>query len=131
MGVYRVIRPRSFLEAVSEIGGAVLEGLVAQHLRAWIHYTTSSHELFFWRTKSGSEEDLILYGEMGLWAIEVKNGSTIHPQDLRSLHSFLEDYPEAKPILLYRGHDILQKGSILCLPCDHLLRSLTPQQPLL
>src|SRR5881227_1622398 len=37
-GVYRSLRPAGPLDRPEEIEGAVLEGLVAQHLRAWIAY---------------------------------------------------------------------------------------------
>src|SRR3990167_3357049 len=94
-GVFRSLRPQSILDQPSEIDGAGLEGLIAQHLRAWVDYTSSKHELFFWRTKSGVEVDFIVYGELGLWAIEVKNGRAVHAADLKSLQTFKEDYREA------------------------------------
>lgn len=125
-GVYRSIRPRSILDSVSEIDGAALEGLVAQHLRAWIDYTEEPHKLYFWRTKSGLEVDFILYGPLGFWAIEVKSSTVIHPNDLRPLEHFLQDYPEAKAIFLYRGKEKLLKKNILCLPCEEFLLHLQP-----
>lgn len=130
-GVYRTLRPRSILDSVAEIDGAALEGLVAQHLRAWIDYTKEQHKLYFWRTKSGVEVDFILYGPLGLWAIEVKNSATVHPQDIRPLESFLEDYPEAQAILLYKGKDRLLKKNVLCIPCEEFLLSLQPDVPLI
>ena len=72
-GVFRSLRPRGPLDRPEEIGGAALEGLVAQHLRAWIEYSGSRFELFFWRTRAGSEVDFVVYGPDGFWAVEVKN----------------------------------------------------------
>lgn len=94
-GVFRALRPQLILDSASEMDGEALEGLVAQHLRAWIDYTKTPHQLAFWRTKAGLEVDFVIYGPMGLWGIEVKNSEHIHPQDLRSLLHFKEDYPEA------------------------------------
>jgi predicted AAA+ superfamily ATPase len=128
VGVYRALRPKSVLDSVSEIEGSALEGLVAQHLRAWIDYTRTSHSLYFWRTKSGVEVDFIVYGELGLWAIEVKNSITISGKDLTGLKNFGEDYPEATLLLLYRGKERLMKGRILCLPCDEFLQQLVPDR---
>lgn len=126
-GVYRALRPKSVLDNPSEIDGAALEGLVAQHLRAWIEYTDEPHTLHFWRTKSGLEVDFVLYGPIVFLAIEVKNNQHIHPKDLTSLENFLEDYPEAKGILLYRGKEkLFLKNKILCLPCEEFLMQLTP-----
>lgn len=129
-GVYRALRPKSILDAPSEIEGAALEGLVAQHLRAWIEYTDERHSLHFWRTKSGLEVDFILYGPTTFTAIEVKNSQHIHPKDLTGLETFLEDYPEAKAIFLYRGKEtMLLKNRIFCLPCEEFLAQLTPNTP--
>jgi hypothetical protein len=38
-GVFRSLRPRGPLDRREEIEGAALEGLVAQHLRAWTAYS--------------------------------------------------------------------------------------------
>lgn len=128
-GVFRALRPKSILDKPTEIDGAAIEGLVAQHLRAWIEYTDEQHTLHFWRTKSGVEVDFILYGPLTFLAIEVKNSQHIHPKDTRPLEIFLEDYPEAKGIFLYRGKERrLIKDKILCLPCEEFLRELTPNE---
>ena len=96
--------PYSIMDTSTEIDGAALEGLVAQHLIAWRDYGAEKHTINFWRTRSGVEVDFIVFGPLGFWAIEVKNSRNINPSDLRSLSSFIEDYPEAKALLLYRGH---------------------------
>jgi predicted AAA+ superfamily ATPase len=76
-GVFRSLRPAGPLDSPHEIDGAGLEGLVAQHLRAWIAYGgEKACSLYYWRTKSGNEVDFILYGQDTFWAIEVKNAST-------------------------------------------------------
>ncbi|MBU1207676.1 MAG: AAA family ATPase, partial [Proteobacteria bacterium] len=54
-GVFRSLRPKGPLDRPEEIEGQALEGLVAQHLRAWIAYSWEKSELFFWRTRSGVE----------------------------------------------------------------------------
>ena len=125
------MRPRGPLDRPEEIGGAALEGLVAQHLRAWIAYSGSGFELFFWRTRAGSEVDFVVYGPEGFWAVEVKNTRQVRPGDLRSLRSFKEDYPESEALLLYRGEERLRKGEILCLPVEGFLRELGPGRELL
>jgi predicted AAA+ superfamily ATPase len=73
-GVYKSIRPSGPLDLPEEINGAALEGLVAQHLRAWIDYSDNKNKLFFWRTKSGTEVDFIVYGNE-FTAIEVKHSN--------------------------------------------------------
>lgn len=130
-GVYRALRPKSIKDTDAEINGAGLEGLVAQHLVAWIDYTAEKNELCFWRTRSGLEVDFVLFGESGFWALEVKNSDKIRTDDLKGLKAFMEDYPEAKAILLYRGKDKILKDGILCLPCEDFLKNLKPDSALI
>jgi uncharacterized protein len=125
-GVFVAIRPAGPLDRPEEIAGAALEGLVAQHLRAWIDYTGSDFTLTFWRTKSGNEVDFVVYGRDGFWAVEVKHTATVRPADLRGLRAFREDYPEATLRLLYRGREALEIDGILCLPCEDFLLRLAP-----
>jgi predicted AAA+ superfamily ATPase len=127
-GVFRSLRPRGPLDRPEEIEGQALEGLVAQHLKAWIAYSNVKRELFFWRTRSGVEVDFVVYGPDGLWAVEVKNSRKIYANDLRGLRSFREEYPESKALFLYRGKDRLDKGGILCLPCVEFVKELRPDR---
>ena len=129
-GVYRSLRPKGPLDRPEEIDGHALEGLVGQHLRAWIAYSGGDCSLFFWRTRSGSEVDFVVYGSEEFAAIEVKNAARIRSQDLRPLKSFQQDYPQSKAYLLYRGEDRLMKNGILCLPCSEFLSRLQPGQSL-
>ncbi|HYM62813.1 MAG TPA: AAA family ATPase [Thermoanaerobaculia bacterium] len=125
-GVFRSLRPRGPLDRPAEIEGAALEGLVAQHLRAWIAYSTGDNRLFFWRTRSGVEVDFVLYGDHCFTAIEVQNSATVRSGDLLPLRSFVADYPEAQALLLYRGRDELLIDGIRCLPVETYLTSLQP-----
>lgn len=127
-GVYQAIHPTGPLDKPEEINGHALETLVAQHLRAWLDYSKKDGELFFWRTKSGLEVDFIIYGEIGFYAIEVKNAKHIHPQELRGLKEFRSDYPQSQCILLYRGKEKIMRDGILCCPVDDFLRGLMPDQ---
>jgi len=125
-GVFRSLRPKGPLDRPQEIDGQALEGLVAQHLRAWIDYSNSDFTLHFWRTRSGVEVDFIVYGSEGIFAIEVKNSLRLQPQDIKSLRSFKEDYPKSKAYLLYRGKERLMKDGIHCIPCAEFLEALRP-----
>lgn len=130
-GVFRTLRPRGPLDRAEEIDGAAFEGLVAQHLRAWIAYSGSDCRLYFWRTVKGVEVDFVVYGGDGFWALEVKNTDRVRPRDLRGLRSFRTDYPECQAVLLYRGQERLRIDEIWCLPGEDFLRQLQPAADLL
>jgi predicted AAA+ superfamily ATPase len=129
-GVFTAMRPAGPLDRPQEIAGAALEGLVAQHLRAWIDYSGGDATVSYWRTKSGTEVDFVVYGRVGFWAIEVKHATAVRAADLRALKAFREDYPEAILRLLYRGRERLEIDGILCLPCDEFLRGIVPGRDL-
>lgn len=126
VGVFRSLRPSGPLDRPEEIAGAALEGLVAQHLRAWIAYSRADAKLSFWRTRAGSEVDLVVYGGDVFCAVEVKHAKRVRRKDLRSLLSFREDYPEAQLRLVYRGTQTLEIDGIRCVPCERFLRELAP-----
>jgi len=114
------------LDAPSEIDGAALESLVAQHLRAWCDYSAGKHQLYYWLTRSKVEVDFVIYGEGGLHALEIKNSSQVRPGDLREIKSFGEDFPESRRWLLYRGKERFLRDGILCVPCEEFLLQLKP-----
>ncbi len=126
-GVFRSVRPQGPFDRPAEIDGQALEGLVAQHLRAWCAYRGQNDRLFFWRTRAGVEVDFVVYGSSGISALEVKNTQRIRSEDVAPLRSFWEDYPEAKVALLYRGSQRLEIGGIPCLPCEDFLKAIKPE----
>ena len=130
-GVFQILRPKGMLDVPTEVAGAALEGLIAQHLMAWNDYSIEKNTIAFWRTRAGVEVDFIVYGNSNFWAIEVKNATKISSQDTKSLEAFLTDYPEANAILLYRGKERLKIKNVLCIPCDEFLKQLHPNQPIL
>lgn len=74
--------------------------------------------------------DIILYGNDGLFAFEIKNTDKIRPEDLRGLQAFQEDYPEAELYFLYRGKEYLRRKNIFCMPCEDFLTQLDPKKGL-
>ena len=124
-GVYRSLRPSGPLDRPEQIEGMALEGLVAQHLRAWVAYRGLGEQLYYWRTKSGSEVDFVVYGANTFAAWEVKRSSRVHSTDLRALKAFRQDYPEAQIALLYQGQERLEIDGIAVIPCQTFLEQLS------
>jgi predicted AAA+ superfamily ATPase len=129
-GVFQSLRPKGPLDSINEISGQAIEGLVLQHLIAWIDYSNIGEKVYYWRTKSGLEVDFIIYGENEFVAIEVKNSDKVNPKELKGLKNFNEDYPEARLLFLYRGTEKLKKGNILVMPVEIFLKQLIPNKPL-
>jgi predicted AAA+ superfamily ATPase len=123
-GVFNALRLSGQLDRPEEKGGQALEGLVAQHLRAWIDYRHPAANLYYWRTSAGTEVDFVVYGKDLFWAIEVKNAAHVQPRDLKALRTFGEDYPEAKRFLLYRGREKLLRDGTTIQPWQEFLLGL-------
>lgn len=126
-GVYRSLRPKGSLDRPEEIEGAALEGLVAQHLVAWNAYRNEANNIYYWRTRSGTEVDFIVYGPEVFWAVEVKNTARVRDDDIRPLLAFKEEYSESQAFFLYRGKERMLRKDILCLPCAEFLQKLHPE----
>jgi predicted AAA+ superfamily ATPase len=129
-GVFQSLRTLGPVDKREEIDGAALEGLVAQHLRAWVDAQHENWNLSFWRTHTQIEVDFVIYGPTGFWAIEVKNKRDLSLWDTKGLEAFGEDFPESERILLYRGkRKFIQRG-VLCMPCEEFLLQIAPDLPL-
>ncbi|HLB53450.1 MAG TPA: AAA family ATPase [Chlamydiales bacterium] len=124
-GIYSHIRPKGPLDTPELIGGVALETLVYQELRAINEYYRFGYELFFWRTVDQQEIDFVLYGPLGLIAIEVKTSKFFDPSFLRSLTLFKEEYPIAKTFLFYGGKEKLHKNGTEILPLATTLPKLS------
>jgi uncharacterized protein len=123
-GVYRSLRPRGPLDTDAEIDGAAIETLLFQSLRAENGNAGLGYDFFYWRTASGAEVDVVLYGERGLHAFEVTRSHIFRETDLAGLRLFCEDYPSAKGCLLYGGTQRYRFGSIEVVPLEEGLVTL-------
>lgn len=130
VGIYQALRPRGILDSYHEIEGAALEGLVAQHLRAWVLSQSQPHSFSFWRTHTQLEVDFVIYGPRGFWAIEVKRSANLGPDDVRGLTAFKEEYPEAQCFFLTLGKRKEQYRGFPVLPIEGFLKNLTVQDPI-
>jgi len=128
-GLYRALRAAGPLDRPEEIAGPALEGLVFQHLRAWVA-AHPDHSLHFWRTRSGVEVDFVVYGPREFVAIEVKHGARRRSSDLAALHAFASDYPEARTALLDRATRHEVEHGVTCLPVATFLKRLQPERSL-
>jgi hypothetical protein len=50
------------------------------------------HEYSYYRTGAGAEVDLVLEGDFGRVAVEIKHTSFVNPRDLRGLRDFVAEH---------------------------------------
>jgi predicted AAA+ superfamily ATPase len=105
VGLFRTLRPKGPLDSLSELNGPAFETLCLQELMALNHYFDLGFDFFHWRTRKHEEVDLVLYGEKGFLAFEFKSSARLREQDFKALELFGTDYPEAKRIIVYGGHE--------------------------
>lgn len=127
VGIFQVLRPRGILDSVAEIEGLALEGLIAQHLRAWVLAQKEPHSLSFWRTQTKLEVDFIIYGPRGFWAIEVKRSINLGTKDVSGLAAFRKEYPEAECFFLTLGKRRENYKGFPVVPIEEFLLNLTPE----
>lgn len=77
----------------SELGGPLLEHLVAQDLIARASYSGRRHRMSFWRTTYGVEVDFVWETPREDLPIEVKWTARPRPVDARHLETFLDSFP--------------------------------------
>lgn len=99
-----------------------METFVWQELRARNEYSESGYQIFTWRTLAKQEVDLVLYGEKGLHAIEVKKSDRVRKEDLESLLLFKQDYPMAQLHFVYGGSEYKILNDITICPLEKFLR---------
>jgi uncharacterized protein len=98
VGIANYLLNRKNLQSGSEAFGHSFEHLIIQELIAYLGYTQSPEKITYWRTSSGYEVDAIV-GE-GRIAIEIKSTDEVKSRHLKGLKAFLEDFPQAKAIIV-------------------------------
>ena len=87
--------------------GAHLENIVLCDLLAWAGTRVEKTEILFWRTTKGAEVDFVIETGQRLLPVEVKAAASVHPGDVRHLHTFLDEYSDLAQcgIVLYDGEE--------------------------
>jgi predicted AAA+ superfamily ATPase len=81
--------------------GHLFEHWLVNEVRAALHYERAELSMHYWRTKGGSEVDLVLsHGSKPVAAIEFKYTRSMARQDFSGLKSLIEDYPGTKGYLV-------------------------------
>lgn len=122
VGIANTLLKRGTIAAGSEIFGRAFEHFIWQEIIAHSHYSGLSYPVSYWRTASGFEVDFIL-GDREI-ALEVKGVPDVHPQHLRSLKAFQEEYKPEKALIVSLDAKPRKVGSITILPWKTFLEDL-------
>jgi predicted AAA+ superfamily ATPase len=104
------------LEFDAGLAGAALENFVVMELRKQSSWSETQPQLYYCRTASGLEVDVVLEDSAGhLVGIEVKASSTLHGEDLRGLHTLADAARKrwVRGVVLYTGTEIIPFASNL------------------
>jgi predicted AAA+ superfamily ATPase len=89
VGVVRALTGMRRLEPGTEEFGRAFEHLLVEEIRAYLSYREKDLPMYFWRTSTGYEVDLVL-GALDL-AIEFKARAGVDARDTRGLRALGED----------------------------------------
>ena len=107
-----LLHRKELVRGTAEYGHA-FEHLVMQELYAWLHYSHSDEELFYWRTYTGLEVDAVI-GDARV-AIEIKSVEEVLPRHLKGLKAFGEEYPQSRKIIVTLDPFNRHIGEIECI----------------
>ncbi|MEN8158130.1 MAG: DUF4143 domain-containing protein [Bacteroidota bacterium] len=113
---------RKSIELGGEVFGKAFEHFLYHELYAYSHYSARNYSVSYWRTASQIEVDFVL-GEHEV-AIEVKGSQAVTSRHLKGLHSFAEEYPVKKLILVSNDPFPRQIGQVTALPWNRFLDQL-------
>jgi len=94
------------LQAEGNVAGAMLENFVLMELRKQAAWSATQPEIYFWRTASGQEVDIVLEDRAGrVTGIEIKASSTLGASDLRGLEALAKAVGQQwiRGVVLYTG----------------------------
>ena len=77
------------------VSGALFETWVVSEIWKWIRTTSSLCEMYFYRSHSGVETDLVLKTPRGILGLEIKMRSEVARKDFSSLRKLAALYGEA------------------------------------
>lgn len=107
-----------------EFLGEIYETMVVGELYKWIKTTQKNTEIYFYRTRSGLELDIILQTEYGIIGMEIKARKVISNKDLRPLKEVAFGLKDKwrLGLVVYQGNEIkkIAEPNIWAIPSRRL-----------
>lgn len=86
-------------------GGRSFEGMVIEQILRQLEFSAIGFEAFHFRTSTGFEVDLILEGQFGRIAIEVKRGSMVKKQSVARLAQYVDEFKATCGIIIHNDRE--------------------------
>ncbi|MEI6753330.1 MAG: AAA family ATPase [Paludibacter sp.] len=122
VGVANYLCNRKNIEQGTDAFGHAFEHLIIQELIAYLNYNNCDEALTYWRTSSGYEVDAII--GHGRIAIEIKSSNEVNTRHLKGLKAFLEDFSEARAIVVSMDKSKRILNGIEIFPANEFLKAL-------
>lgn len=108
--------------------GRLFEQWVVLETHRQLSYRQSEARLFYWRTNTGAEVDLLIEraGKI-LAACEIKTSRHLTGADLTGLRSFHRDHPETPLYVVGAGDQRYRLEGVEVLPWSHYIKTLVPR----
>lgn len=96
------------------LAGMLLENFVVMELRKQTTWAETQSEIFYWRTASGQEVDVVLEDRAGrVVGVEIKAAATLGTSDVRGLQAFTKTVGKnwLRGVVLYTGTEVVPFSS--------------------
>lgn len=116
-GVTNAVNRRLAAPPDPRLTGRLFEQFIILELYRYLHYDRSETRIFFWKTNTGAEVDLILerHGEL-IGAYEIKSATEVSGNDFSGLRAFRNDNPAVPLAVVYRGTQAYRTDDIRVIP---------------
>lgn len=122
VGVAAALAKRGRVEFGSEAFGRAFEHFIIQEVRAFLSYKRSELEMFYWRSRSQMEVDLVISDEV---AIEIKSTDLVSAKHLRGLRALKEEKLHRRYLVVSRDpHPRTTEDGIEIWPYTEFLHAL-------
>lgn len=115
------------LHEEGNLAGTLLENFAIMELRKQTTWSATQPEVFFWRTASGQEVDVVLEDPAGKVAgVEIKSSATLGAKDVHSLQLLADTVGKdwLRGVVLYTGAGVVPfSGNIHGVPMSWLWRT--------
>lgn len=124
-GVTNAVNRRLSAPPDPRLAGRLFEQLLILETVRHLQYALSEARVYFWRTNTGAEVDLLIekHGTL-LGAFEFKSTSEVGGSDFSGLRAFGAEYPTVPQTVVYRGTQPYRTGTVRVIPWRQFLGEL-------